>query len=190
MITKHFSILLYTMPNIIENIKSLADVMNTMDQLNDPQFIEEQWLSEEDVTNISQELIAQLEVYKSEANDYVAYQLSKRQDALIMLNGRDIEIKRLTELMNWDKKKVERIEKWIDYILQTFKIEKMETELNKLSYRKSESVEFVDEALIPEKFKVIKETTNISKTEIKNALKLWESVPGVIIKITQNLQIK
>ena len=48
----------------------------------------------------------------------------------------------------------------------------METELNKLSYRKSESVEFVDEALIPEKFKVIKETTNISKTEIKNALKL------------------
>ena len=66
----------------------------------------------------------------------------------------------------------------------------MQTEINELSYRKSEAVVLTDEAVIPDEYKKEKLTVSIDKTEIKKALKAGTEVPGAVIEVRQNLQIK
>jgi hypothetical protein len=48
----------------------------------------------------------------------------------------------------------------------------MQTEINELSYRKSEAVVFTDEEAIPAEYKKEKITISVDKTEIKKALKV------------------
>ncbi len=48
--------------------------------------------------------------------------------------------------------------------------------------RSPKSVELIDETIIPEEFKVAKTTYTVSKTTIKNALELGQSVPGAAFK--------
>ena len=74
--------------------------------------------------------------------------------------------------------------------MKLFKIEKMQTEINELSYIKSEAVVFTDEAKIPAEYKKEKTTISIDKTEIKKTLKAGTEVPGAVIEVRQNLQIK
>ena len=59
-----------------------------------------------------------------------------------------------------------------------------------LSTRKSTSTEILDESLVPDEFKVRKETFTISKTTIKNAIELGQIVPGAELKTNYSLQIK
>ena len=66
----------------------------------------------------------------------------------------------------------------------------MQTEINELSYIKSEAVVFTDEAKIPAEFKKEKLTISVDKTEIKKALKSGTEVPGAMIEVRQNLQIR
>ena len=80
-------------------------------------------------------------------------------------------IKRLTDLKKEKQNKAEKIENWIDYLLKAFQIEKMETDLNKLSFRKSESVSIFDEEAIPSEYKKEVVSVSIDKTEIKKAIK-------------------
>ena len=66
----------------------------------------------------------------------------------------------------------------------------MQTEINELSYRKSEAVVLTDEAVIPAEYKKEKLTISVDKAEIKKALKAGTSVPGAIIEVRKNLQIR
>lgn len=66
----------------------------------------------------------------------------------------------------------------------------MQTEINELSYRKSEAVILTDEEAIPAEFKKEKITVSVDKTEIKKALKAWLEVAGASLETRQNLQIK
>ena len=66
----------------------------------------------------------------------------------------------------------------------------METDLNKLSFRKSESVSIFDEEAIPSEYKKEVVSVSIDKTEIKKAIKEWKEIPGATITEKQNLQIK
>jgi len=63
-----------------------------------------------------------------------------------------------------------------------------ETALFKLSLRKSQSVEILDEASIPPAFWVIKK--EVWKSEISKAIKDGEFVPGAELKENYGLQIK
>ena len=90
---------------------------------------------------------------------------------MIFINGLDAEIKRLMELKASHERRVTSADKQIDYLLKLFQIEKMQTEINELSYRKSEAVIFTDEEAIPSEFKKEKTTISIDKTEIKKAIK-------------------
>lgn len=94
------------------------------------------------------------------------------------------------ELKQAHDRKIASADKQIDYLLKLFKIEKMQTEINELSYRKSEAVVFTDEALIPAEYKKEKLTISVDKTEIKKAIKAGAEVPGAEIEVRQNLQIK
>ena len=80
--------------------------------------------------------------------------------------------------------------KSVDWIMRATKTEKLETSLNNLSYRKSESVSILDEALIPEEYRKEKVTKTIDKVSIKDAIKSGKDVAGASIEEKQNLQIK
>ena len=74
--------------------------------------------------------------------------------------------------------------------MELYEIDKIETPMIKISVRKSEVVEVINENQIEPIFKVEKVTTTISKSAIKEAIKSGASIDGAIIKINKSLQIK
>lgn len=113
---------------------------------------------------------------------------------LVILNNEaditaiETEIKRLQALKTPLETANKKLKEAISNAMTTYGIEKVESATLKLSFRKSESVEVYDEALLGQKFFSYKPT--IDKTEIKKAIKDGEEVPGARIVTNQNLQIK
>ena len=175
---------------ITENIKSLIESIQLLSQLDGPEFITEQWLSEEDRFNIAVELWVIMQSQKEEAKSYVEYKLRERQEQAILAEWTAQEIKRLQELQKSYNNKIEKNEKWIDYVLQTFQIDKMETPIAKLSYRDSQQVTIIDESIIPIQYFTIKETKSLDKTGCKVYLKNGTEIPWLVLKTIKNLQIK
>jgi hypothetical protein len=89
----------------------------------------------------------------------------------MLANGYLEESLRLKQLADGYDKKVKRIENTMDYLLKTFKKSDFNTDLYKLSYRKSESVEITNENALPKEFIKEKITTTPDKVAIKDALK-------------------
>lgn len=70
-------------------------------------------------------------------------------------------------------------------------VKKIETSNGNISLRKTpESVELIDEEIIPEKFKTTVQLEKISKTDIKKALQEGEEVPGATLKRGMSINIK
>lgn len=106
------------------------------------------------------------------------------------VNAVNEEIKRLTELKKRNEKAIERMETAISNAMQLYGIEKVDSSFLKLSFRKSESVEVINEEQISMQFKKYKEVVSIDKISIKEALKRGDVVEGAILVTNQNLQIK
>jgi hypothetical protein len=66
----------------------------------------------------------------------------------------------------------------------------IETDLFKITTRKSEAVEIVDENKVPMFCYRTKTTKEIDKVKIKELIKKGEEVPGAILKENKNLSIK
>ena len=176
--------------SIRENVQNLTDAMLLLEQLDNPEYLEANWINAEEVPEMrayAEELVAKSQ---DESKPFIEYKLRQRQEASIFVAGLDAEIKRLLELKQVHEKKISSADKQIDYLLKLFKIDKMKTEINELSYRKSEAVVLVDETLIPTEFKKEKVSVSIDKTEIKKALKEGKEIPWAVIETRQNLQIK
>jgi hypothetical protein len=88
------------------------------------------------------------------------------------------------------KKTIERMETAISGAMQLFQMDKIESPLIKLSFRKSESVEVINEAQLTEQFTTTKTTVTPNKTAIKEAIKNGEVVEGAVLVTNLNLQIK
>ena len=100
------------------------------------------------------------------------------------------EINRLTNLRHQRLKAIERLENNISQAMQLYNVEKIETPILKISFRKSESVEINNMAQIDAKFLNEKVTVTPDKKAIKDAIKAGETVEGATIIINQNIQIK
>lgn len=85
------------------------------------------------------------------------------------------------------KAKIESLSKWLTGALNG---EKFETPKVKVSFRKSEAVEILDERLIPIDYMNIKTEESPDKTAIKDALKHNFNVPGAALIVNKNIQIK
>jgi hypothetical protein len=66
----------------------------------------------------------------------------------------------------------------------------IETEIFKVTTRKSESVEVIQDLDIPMFYYTQKTTTVLDKVRVKEALKKGEEIPGVILRQNKNLSIK
>lgn len=175
---------------IKETINNLSDAMLLMEQLENPEYLEANRIAPEEVSElkkVAEELVAKSQ---NEVKPFIERRLRQRQDSMIFSAGLDAEIKRVMELKQAHDRKIASADKQIDYLLKLFKIEKMQTEINELSYRKSEAVILTDEEAIPSEYKKEKLTISVDKTEIKKAIKAGTEVPGAIIETRQNLQIK
>lgn len=87
------------------------------------------------------------------------------------------------------KAKTNKIDSLKKYISTYLEGSKFETARVKVSFRKSESLEYEDVYKIPEEYLKYKEP-EVNKTELKNALKKGLKVEGVSIVEKQNIQIK
>ena len=87
------------------------------------------------------------------------------------------------------KAKTNKIDSLKKYISTYLEGSKFETARVKVSFRKSESLEYEDIYKIPEEYLKYKEP-EVNKTELKKALKKGLKVEGVSIVEKQNIQIK
>ena len=136
---------------------------------------------------ISPELETQLAITQAElsekAQNYGLVILSNESD----INAIDAEIKRLQELKKPIESTNKRLKEAISNAMQMYGLEKVDSALCKLSFRKSSSVE-VDETKLNQKY--FKYTATPDKTLIKEAIKAGEVVDGAEIVEKQNLQVK
>lgn len=100
------------------------------------------------------------------------------------------EIDRLIALKKVRSKTIERLKITMSAAMQAYGIEKIETPIMKISFRKSESIEIENIDLIDKKFIDEKTIVMANKNAIKNAIKSGDEVMGAILKINQNIQIK
>jgi hypothetical protein len=121
---------------------------------------------------------------KSENYAYITKQFDAEMDII------DNEIKRLQQAKKTREKAIERLKANIEMAMITFEVDKIETPLIKISFRKSESVEVEDVNQLPNEFKVIKVTETADKFKIKDAIKAGETIEGCSIKTNRNIQIK
>lgn len=93
----------------------------------------------------------------------------------------------LTERAKSTQKKAERIKTHLsDYLAGT----KFETPKVKVSFRQSESVNIAEGTVLPEDYTRTKVTVEPDKTKLKAAIKLGESIDGVTLIKSQNINIK
>lgn len=104
------------------------------------------------------------------------------------INEAEIYLLKVQDYMHKKKVLSERLKSALKDAVLNFG--EIESEYHRLSLRKSESLEIVDEDMIPAKFKTIKQTIQIDKVAIKKAIKAGEIVFGCILNENQNLQIK
>ena len=100
------------------------------------------------------------------------------------------EVKRLEQSRKVREKAINRLKANIEMAMNTFEVDKIETPLIKISFRKSESVEVEDINTLPALYKVVKVSETADKLKIKDAIKSGILIDGCSIKVNKNLNIK
>jgi hypothetical protein len=121
---------------------------------------------------------------KSENYAFITRQFDAEMDII------DNEIKRLQQAKKTREKAIERLKANIEMAMNTFEVDKIETPLIKISFRKSESVEVEDVNNLPALYKVVKVSETADKLKIKDAIKSGILIDGCSIKTNRNLQIR
>ena len=100
----------------------------------------------------------------------------------------DAEVKRIKELAQTKRNKVERLKKYLQEFMLNNEIDKFESIKVKLSFRKSQSLEIEEGAELPDDLMRIKKEPD--KTAIKEYIEHGGQLKGVFLLDKQNLQIK
>lgn len=160
----------------------------TMEELSFIELMEEN--GGELTDEIAEELAIRRDNFKYKAEAYAKFILKLDSEA----DAAAAEIKRIQALKKAKENTVARLKESLLAALMVFTeedakgIRRYETPLAKLSTRKSQSVEVLDETLLPSEFWVIKK--EVSKSTISQAIKDGESVPGAQLKDNIGLSIR
>lgn len=100
----------------------------------------------------------------------------------------DIEIKRLQELKKQRSNFTQSLKDRLKNAMQAMELTEIKTALNKINFRKSESVEIIDESILPNNVLIYE--PKIDKKKIKEIIKNGGQVFGAKIVENKNLQIK
>lgn len=139
---------------------------------------------------VMEELAISRENFQHKAEGYTRLILKWESE----IDAASAEIKRIQAIKKTKENSLVRLKEMLLHALQIFGQEdktgmkRYETALFKLSTRRSQAVEVVDEEQVPEGFWVVKK--EVSKAAISNALKEGEEVPGAFLKENYSLQVK
>ena len=139
---------------------------------------------------IAEELAIRRDNFKDKAEAYAKFILKLESEA----EQAAAEIKRIQALKKAKENTVLRLKETLLAALMVFTeedakgIRRYETPLAKLSTRKSQAVEVLDETILPSEFWVIKK--EVSKSTISQAIKDGEEVPGAQLKDNISLSIR
>jgi len=100
------------------------------------------------------------------------------------------EIKRLQGKLKASKTKETNVKQYLSDSMKNLNLDKIQSELFKFSFRKSESVVIEQQSEIPEEFVNFKEVATVDKKELKKWLKDGHTCIGAKVEVKQNLQIK
>jgi hypothetical protein len=151
-------------------------------------------LMEENGGEVNDEIIEELAIrrenfqYKAEA--YAKFILKLESEA----DQAAAEIKRIQALKKAKENTVQRLKDTLLAALMVFTeedskgIRRYETPLAKLSTRRSQSVEILDDTLIPDDYWVIKK--EVSKSSISQAIKDGSEIPGAQMKENISLSLR
>lgn len=145
-------------------------------------------LLEESMGELTPELEAALTLnldnFNAKAEGYVKAikNYKAEQDALAE------EIKKLQAKKKTCENAVERLKDALKNAMDVFDTPKVQAGVFKISLTKSESVNIIDENAIPEEYKKIK--YEVSKTDIKNAIKNGETVEGAELVENKSITIR
>lgn len=179
--------------DLFETIKDLQEANQLLAMVqNEPQKVcDEYWIDMDDIYSVEEELIERINALEDkDIKWFCESKLKQVNYSNSRIEWIKSEIERLQKLQETEEKHLDKAKRSIDWIMKATWTEKLETALNNLSYRKSESVSILDENSIPEEYWKIKEVRSIDKIMIKEAIKSWKDVIGASIETKQNLQIK
>lgn len=100
------------------------------------------------------------------------------------------EIDRLKKRIEHNTASIDRMKQALDGFMTASGKKKEKTPFFSVSYRKSQSVDILNEADIPQEYIKIKTETAPDKVAIKAALKAGETIPGCRLKDTESIQIR
>lgn len=126
------------------------------------------------------------EELKSKSSDLIKYIRNLELENTVT----KLEIERLEDLRKGKEKKIKSIKNYIKGILIDLDKKKVETELGKLSLRKTTSVEIIDISKIPKEYLVVKEEVTPSKKLIGDSLKKNILIDGAVLKEDYSVLIK
>ena len=124
--------------------------------------------------------------------DSIACVLKNLDADIIAIKAEEV---RLAERRKAKEKSYERIKQYLSDTLQAAGLDKIETARNKITFRKSESVEIDEEAFIIWAQKnrddlLTYSAPKVNKTEVKKLLKNGDSIVGAELRINSNIQLK
>jgi hypothetical protein len=121
---------------------------------------------------------------KGKGYGYIIKDIEAEIDAI------DMEIKRLSAMKKSRSNAVDKLKTSLSDAMQLFDITELKTPTLKINFRKSESVEIENIALLDKDYIKVVTTESADKIAIKEAIKNGVQVTGAILKQNLNLQIK
>jgi hypothetical protein len=162
-------------------MKSLFEIGN--------EYLEIYHLLEDNGGEITPEIETALAINKSNLQEKSQNYISLIKEIEGRSRTVEIEIKRLQALKKRNDTFVLKLKENIANAMRMLEIDEIRTDLNKINFRKSKSVQIEDIEMLPNDCVII-EKKPISKTELKKRIENGEVINGVSIIENLNLQIK
>lgn len=160
--------------NLYEITKQYQEAVNMVD---------EDWV----ITDEGLEIISQSELSLKDKTQNICHIINEFENKSDVIKK---EIERLNNFQKTINNNNNRLRKYLQLNMENSWITKIETDLYKISFRKSEVVEIYDENNLPSEYLKTKTTITPDKTALKKALKEWLVIDGVTLVWKNNLQIK
>lgn len=160
----------------------------THDYMSLMQAIDNEELPEEAIADTLEAITAGIE----EKADSIACLLKNLDADIVAIKAEET---RLAERRKAKEKSIERIKQYLSESLQNAGIDKVETARNRITFRKSESVEvnedaFIKWASVHRDDLLTYSAPKVNKTEVKKALKDGIEIVGAELLVKNNIQIK
>lgn len=162
-------------------MKSLFEIGN--------EYLEIYHLLEDNGGEITPEIETALAINKSNLQEKSQNYISLIKEIEGRSQTVESEIKRLQALKKHNDTFVLKLKENIANAMKMLEIDEIRTDLNKINFRKSKSVQIEDIEMLPNDCVII-EKKPISKTELKKRIENGEVINGVSIIENLNLQIK